>query len=1062
MASITKYVKMLMRKGLKADIKTLDEAEIGLATDTKEVFVGTSTGNVQLAKQADVKANQDKIGVLQELGTSPRTVVKTVSELSVNVKDFGVLGDGITDDTLKIQEAINYALSYGKKLYFPKGDYLVGSNTTVYNYFVGIFTAITSVDGFTIEGNNATIIDGRNMSSLGSKYCPVFLFDTCKNIMIKGLHYKCNDMNYVLATDMGYRGATYVMFLNETINVSLDYNVYNARYGVKFGDYNNPQYQGANGMVNLTAKIRADYTGYPVSIEMGRHLDIDVTAVEFHRVAYLAGVQDVKIRAAGRNQYIANAYVLLTDTSYLADGVMSYRGCSHVDANVRDTGSTVASTDSNLFGFQLYSAFGSSQVSRTNQVEKFSNIKLVGTVSKETTADVRAFRTNFNGTIADIIENIEIEFSAHAPKAINYFRLTTDNAKIVRNFIIKNTSVDGAGWSTFQLGSGTEVTIRNSKLYQLTFNNLAGGRVFMQDSNIYQIKPNDPSYQCSNLFFDNVTYTSFLNTSCFPQIFNSGKYDMSFITPEMFGAKGDCILDSNGNFVSGTDDTASINSAVAYAISNKKDIAFSPKKVYKVYAGSVITGGDKSYSTSGIFNFNSVDGLKIVGNHAKIYDARTRGSLGSTATGVFFLKGCTNITFDNLDYIMAPQALDFSTLQYQGGSFIKLHGDNDNIKIDAIVENARYGVKSGEFNVHNFAEINDANGSRGGLTNSKIRIKATNTGYPVAIEFGRNLDVEINCEQIHRMGYFCGTSDSRIRAIGKSDYATHALVLIKDGRYYDKNGVLTFRGCKNLDVYVHDTGSTINASSPSGINQLFTVEVYTPDLVPRTSVVTFEEINCKGKIGLNSQAVGSWMTIDSTVTTADVYRNINFSVVDDSGGNSGSFNSRLFRFVNLNGANCKVENIRLKDVYTTKDLYFGSKIAATFELDNTNATNLYYDNGTLAGANGAEKLSVRNSVFTNISLTSTAYNAAASLFLEYVTANIQLTHLNLFSGFEIQTRARRRGTTAQRPFINTNFLAKERCMVGVPFIYYDTTLNKMIMVSATAQAWLNLDGTPVT
>lgn len=529
----------------------------------------------------------------------------------------------------------------------------------------------------------------------------------------------------------------------------------------------------------------------------------------------------------------------------------------------------------------------------------------------------------------------------------------------------------------------------------------------------------------------------------------------SVVQPENFGAKGDTVYSTG----IGTDDTVAIRSAITYAIANKLPLYFSPLKVYKVYEGSAITGGDKSYSTRGIFDLVNVKGLKIIGNHAKIYDARTRGSIGSTATGVFFLKGCSDITFEDLDYYMAPQALNFNDLQYRGGTFIKLHGDNDNIKIDTIVENARYGVKSGEFNVHNFAEINDANGSKGGLINSKIRIKATNTGYPVAIEFGKNLDVEINCEQVHRMGYFCGTSDSRIRALGRSDYATHALVLIKDGRYYDNTNTLFYRGCKNVDVYVRDTGSTIDALSPSGLTQLFTVECYTPDLVPRTTPITFESIKCTGKIDLNSQAVGSWLAIDSTVTTSDIYRNITFSVIDDSGGNSGSFNSRLLRFVNLNGTNCKVENIKLKDVYTTKDIYFGSKIAAKFELDNVNANILYYDNTTLAGANGNEKIYIRDSVFSSITTTSSSYSIPGSLFLEYIQANIQLTHLNLFSSFHVETRARKRGSSSQRPFINTNLLAKERCMVGVPFTYYDTDLGRTIMVSNITNKWVNLDGT---
>lgn len=43
----------------------------------------------------------------------------------VNVQDFGATGDGVTDDTVAIQSALNYAATlYGTTVVFPHGDYL--------------------------------------------------------------------------------------------------------------------------------------------------------------------------------------------------------------------------------------------------------------------------------------------------------------------------------------------------------------------------------------------------------------------------------------------------------------------------------------------------------------------------------------------------------------------------------------------------------------------------------------------------------------------------------------------------------------------------------------------------------------------------------------------------------------------------------------------------------------------------------------------------------------------------------------------------------------------------
>ena len=51
---------------------------------------------------------------------------------SVSVKDFGAVGDGVTDDTAAIQSAINYvALVGGGEILFPKGIYLAATATGI-------------------------------------------------------------------------------------------------------------------------------------------------------------------------------------------------------------------------------------------------------------------------------------------------------------------------------------------------------------------------------------------------------------------------------------------------------------------------------------------------------------------------------------------------------------------------------------------------------------------------------------------------------------------------------------------------------------------------------------------------------------------------------------------------------------------------------------------------------------------------------------------------------------------------------------------------------------------
>lgn len=55
--------------------------------------------------------------------------VQTKLEQYVSVKDFGAVGDGVTDDTIAVQAAIDYAQTDGQALYAPAGVYAVSGLT---------------------------------------------------------------------------------------------------------------------------------------------------------------------------------------------------------------------------------------------------------------------------------------------------------------------------------------------------------------------------------------------------------------------------------------------------------------------------------------------------------------------------------------------------------------------------------------------------------------------------------------------------------------------------------------------------------------------------------------------------------------------------------------------------------------------------------------------------------------------------------------------------------------------------------------------------------------------
>lgn len=97
-----------------------------------------------------------------QVTTANRTIAEKFAE-SISVKDFGAVGDGVTDDYAAIMAAINSLPSTGGKIFFPVGVYLHNTKITVSKnvYFVGCGNSIVSsvtgptelLKGASIAGN---------------------------------------------------------------------------------------------------------------------------------------------------------------------------------------------------------------------------------------------------------------------------------------------------------------------------------------------------------------------------------------------------------------------------------------------------------------------------------------------------------------------------------------------------------------------------------------------------------------------------------------------------------------------------------------------------------------------------------------------------------------------------------------------------------------------------------------------------------------------------------------------------------------------------------------------
>ena len=130
-------------------------------------------------------------------GTSLVTNVETKLRESVSVKDYGALGDGVTNDLAAIQAAVD-AMSNGSTIVFPQGNYIINdsinfgskSNITVVGkkakiiqtgskkksmYFSG--GSYIEVRGFHFYGKGSSDHDGGNVSAAVNG--AALWFDTC-------------------------------------------------------------------------------------------------------------------------------------------------------------------------------------------------------------------------------------------------------------------------------------------------------------------------------------------------------------------------------------------------------------------------------------------------------------------------------------------------------------------------------------------------------------------------------------------------------------------------------------------------------------------------------------------------------------------------------------------------------------------------------------------------------------------------------------------------------------------------------------------------------------------
>jgi hypothetical protein len=171
--AVIQISKMQVRRGQTAqtNFPQLSSGEFGWSIDQQELFIGNgaviegapAVGNTQIITEHNINnffllARSYTYGD----GLVPNTQVRTVqSKLDdiVNLADFILVDPNITitEYSTIIQNAISYAASIGRPLYFPEGTYVINSTSTI------TIPANTEIRG---AGAGKTIIDNQSTSTI--------------------------------------------------------------------------------------------------------------------------------------------------------------------------------------------------------------------------------------------------------------------------------------------------------------------------------------------------------------------------------------------------------------------------------------------------------------------------------------------------------------------------------------------------------------------------------------------------------------------------------------------------------------------------------------------------------------------------------------------------------------------------------------------------------------------------------------------------------------------------------------------------------------------------------
>ena len=287
--AIVQISRITQRKGLQIDLPQLAGAEFGWSIDERRLFIGNGTleegapviGNTEILTEFS-----DILGFLTtytykglaggyqvqttESGTPISLSLQTWMDQWASVKDFGAVGDGITDDTAAINWALKqlYCVDPGypavrRALFFPAGVYKV-SNSIVIPPYATLYG----------EGAQASIIQ---MQAGDDSALTEYVARTGDSLQQTGADIGTNGATtpqYVTITNMAFQtldnDTLGIFFFEDTINSSV----------------NNCSFIGPYNTTFITDTVSGDPTAYPLAGVVIESTNGEATNITLDRCVY--------------------------------------------------------------------------------------------------------------------------------------------------------------------------------------------------------------------------------------------------------------------------------------------------------------------------------------------------------------------------------------------------------------------------------------------------------------------------------------------------------------------------------------------------------------------------------------------------------------------------------------------------------------------------------------------------------------------------------------------------------------------------------------------------------